>query len=306
MLLLCLPLSYPKHINETLNSRESVALGGCFFSPLVGLGKSIEYSIISDHTIEAVYQAVTENGPERRTKSIVKKGEELKWTDSSDWLKKEEFDVLKGHDIVITCDSEENSGSQKVLCVLQYNGEGGPTYDEPLKITIGLDVNGMLQVDSKESLSDSVEQKELYSINYWLNQDPMLFTLNESVDDATRRYQESAEDSNGNMAKRSEGSNASPSELSLMYRAIYNEKVNQDKEEIDRSKGSVVNQIDKLFFKNRDSPFMSDVKKQLTQIRGSLTNRQPTMEAVEKGKKDLLELMYKLDEGSEGVERTKV
>ena len=114
----------------------------------------------------------------------------------------------------------------------------------------------------KESLSDSVGQtKEDYLINYWLNQDPMLFTLNESVDDATKRYEESAEDSN---------------------------------------------QIDKLFFKNRDSPFMSDVKKQLTQIRGSLTNRQPTMEAVEKGKKDLLELMYKLDEGSEGVERTKV
>ena len=152
MLLLCLPLSYPKHINETLNSREYVALGGCFFSPLVGLGKSIEYSIISDHTIEAVYQAVTENGPERRTKSIVKKGEELKWTDSSDWLKKEEFDVLKGHDIVITCDSEENSGSQKVLCVLQYNGEGGPTYDKTKKITIGLDVNGMLQLDGKEGV----------------------------------------------------------------------------------------------------------------------------------------------------------
>lgn len=159
----------------------------------------------------------------------------------------------------------------------------------------------------KESLSDSVGQtKEDYLINYWLNQDPMLFTLNESVDKATRRYEKSAEDSNGNMAKRSEGSNASPSELSLMYRAIYNEKVNQGKEEIDRSKGSVVNQIDKLFFKNRDSPFMSDVKKQLTQIRGSLTNRQPTMEAVEKGKKDLLELMYKLDEGSERIERTKV
>ena len=152
MLLLCLPLSYPKHINETLNSRESVALGDCFFSPLVGLGKSIEYSIISDHTIEAVYQAVTENGPERRTKSIVEKGEELKWTDSSDWLKKEEFDVLKGHDIVITCDSEENSGSQKVLCVLQYKLKDGPAYDKTEKITIGLDTNGMLQFNGKEGV----------------------------------------------------------------------------------------------------------------------------------------------------------
>lgn len=151
----------------------------------------------------------------------------------------------------------------------------------------------------KKSLSDSVEQgKFYYSINYWLNRDPMLFTLNESVDDTFRRYQENAKDSNGDTAKRSVGSNESKPEPSLMYRAIYNEKVNQDKEKIDRSKGSVVNQIDKLFFKNRDSPFMSDVKEQLTKIRGSLTNRQPTMDTVEKGKNDLLKLMYTLIEGN--------
>lgn len=147
----------------------------------------------------------------------------------------------------------------------------------------------------KKSLSDSVgTTKFYYSISYWLNQDPMLFTLNKSVDASANQYKEEvAKNSNGDMAKRCGTSNASPFEPHLMYRAIYNEKVNEEKEKKDRDKGSLVNKIDKLFFKYRDSPFMSDVKKRLTQIRGSLTNRQPTMEAVEKGKKDLQELMYK-------------
>lgn len=148
-----MPLFYPKHINETLNSRESVALGGCFFSPLVRLGKSIEFSIISEHTIEVVYQTVTEKGPGRKTESIVEKGEELKYANNSTWLMQKEFEVLKRHDIVIMCDDEEDSGSQKILCVLQYKCEDEPAYEtDKIHITIGLDLNGMLQLDGKEEV----------------------------------------------------------------------------------------------------------------------------------------------------------
>lgn len=154
LLLLCIPLSYPKHINETLNSRESVALGGCFFSPLVLNRKSIECSIISDHTIEAVYQTITDKVLEQKTAFIIKKGDELKFSNNSDWLMKKEIVVLKGHDIVIMCDDEENSGSQKVLCVLQYSHEDEPAYskDGLLSITIGFDMNGILQLDGKEEV----------------------------------------------------------------------------------------------------------------------------------------------------------
>lgn len=144
----------------------------------------------------------------------------------------------------------------------------------------------------KETLNDSVEQtKSRYSISYWLNMDPVLFSLNKSVDVVARQV-EHDKINHMDVPKRTKTSDESSPELCLMYRTLYNQEVNTDKENTDREKGSVMNQIDKLFFKNRDSDCMSNIKQKLTQIRGSLTNRQPTMEVVEKGKKNLQELMY--------------
>ena len=147
-----MPSFHPRHINETLNSRESVALGGCFFSPLVRESKSIECSIISDRNIQAVYQTVTNNLQEQQKAFIVQKGDVLKYTEEFPWLSRVEINALKGHDVVILGDQEEDPNAQKILCVLHSKFEEEPAYDKDglITLTIGLDENGMLQLDGRE------------------------------------------------------------------------------------------------------------------------------------------------------------
>ena len=80
-------------------------------------------------------------------------------------------------------------------------------------------------------------------------------------------------------------------EPGLIYRAIFNNALNSEKEKLDQKKGSLVNNIDRYYFKAKNSPFMSGIIQQLTRIRSSLTNRLPTKEVLEKGEQDLEQLM---------------
>ena len=151
-----MPSFHPKQINETLNSRESVALGGCFFYPLLNKVKNpIECSIMPDHKLEVAYITLVSGWPKRQKVFITQVQQSLKFAPHSKWLQKVDIEVLKDHDIVVLSDGEP-------ACVLQFKFKNessdsqadwpSVSYDQSglCSIQIGLNVDGRLQLDGAE------------------------------------------------------------------------------------------------------------------------------------------------------------
>lgn len=140
--------------------------------------------------------------------------------------------------------------------------------------------------------------QDYFSISYWFDRNPLLFTLNESVADKlehiTEKLEEEEKAKEEEKTKKDESKQPQTSssvEPDLIYRAIFNNILNSEKEKLDQKKGSLVNNIDRYYFKAKNSPFMSGIIQRLTKIRSSLTNRLPTKEVLEKGEQDLEQLM---------------
>lgn len=139
--------------------------------------------------------------------------------------------------------------------------------------------------DSIKSIEASAEQ---YSVCYYFHEISELFTLNmpiaEAIEWSTRQIdQERRKQQQQKAEGEGEGEGESKESIPLMAKAVYNHAVNTIKESIDREKGSIVNNIDKIFFRNRSEDYMSPVLNELSKIRGSLTNRQPTKETIRQG-----------------------
>lgn len=141
--------------------------------------------------------------------------------------------------------------------------------------------------DSIKSIEASAKQ---YSVCYYFQGISKLFTLNmpiaEAIEWSTRQIDQERRKQQQQKAEgegEAEGESESKESIPLMAKAVYNHEVNTIKESIDREKGSIVNNIDKIFFRNRSEDYMSPVSNELSKIRSTLTNRQPTKETIRQG-----------------------